>query len=162
MSSDAGMFPPESRSAIASSAMVDRAVTSTGASALTTAQEARSRAPFVKGAAVLGLFVVGLGVWLTLRPATSTHVASAASAATSAVPAAMSAAPIEVVPAAIPASAALSADTPAIEIELELEPPSKPVAAAQSARAALIKKTATQPTAPEKTPFPSKKLLGRD
>ena len=153
MVSDAGMFPPESRAAIPSGAMLERATTSTGASAITGVPVERSRAPFVAGAAVLGLSVMGLGAWLTLRPATSTTVAPAA-------PAAISAAPAEVTPAAVPASAAPSADPPAIE--LELEPPSTPVAAAPSARPAPTGQTTTTPSVPRKMTPPKKTLLGQD
>ncbi len=166
MASSVEMSLSDSRPAFTSGGMLERAVTSTGAASLAADPGKRSRAPFVAGAAVLGLSVVGLGAWLALRPVALPQVASAAPEASSAATAASSAATVEVVSAAIPASAAPSADAPAVEIELELEldlePRSKPVAAAPSARGALGKKTAPTPTAPEKKTLPGTPLLGRD
>ena len=161
--SDPAMYPLASRAVLASAPMLERAVTSTGASSMTSAPVERSRAPFIAGAALLGLSVVGLGAWLALRPVASPQASAAASEALSAAPAvpsaaaaATSAAPIEVTPTAIPASAAPSADTP------EPKLPSKPVAATPSPRATSAGKTAPQAPAPVKTSTPTAKLLGRD
>lgn len=162
MASSVGMPLSDSHPIFTSGGMLERAVTSTGAASIAADPGKRSRAPFVAGAAVLGLSVVGLGAWLMRSPADSAQVASAALEPSSAAPTASSAATVEVVPAAIPASAAPSADAPAVEIELELEPPSEPVAAAPSGRRALVKKTAPTPTAPEKKTLPGTPLLGRD
>ena len=111
LASGVEMFAPQSRPAITTIATLDPAATSTGASAITTALPVkRSRAPFVFGAAALGLSVIGLGAWLTLRPepsqvsAAAQAVMSTTPAALSAAPAAISAAPVETAQPAVAAS----------------------------------------------------------
>ncbi len=108
MASNTVMVAPESPPALPSSAMLERAATSTGASAMTAAPVTRSRAPLVAAAAVLGLGVVSSCAWLALRhghagtDASNQAVlvtSSTAPAASVAVPA-LSPAPAEVVASA--------------------------------------------------------------
>lgn len=171
MISDSAMCPPASRAVLPSAPMLERAVTSAGASSMTMAPTERSRAPFITGAAVLGLSVVGLGAWLSLRPTTSSQVSSAAVEVSPTAPVVASAAlvatsaapspplpppPVEVTPTPILASAAPSADAPALKL------PSKPVTATSTPRATPAGKTAPQAPAPGKNSTPTAKLLGRD
>jgi serine/threonine-protein kinase len=158
MASSTGVPFSDSRPALPSGGMLERAATSTGATiTLTGAPVKRSRTPLVAGAAVIGLSVVGLGAWLALRPAASPQVATAAPGASLAAPAASLAAPVEIVPTV---TVAPSAGAPAVEIEIE--PSSKPVAAVASARAPLGKKATTTQTASGTKPPVGKTLLGRD
>jgi serine/threonine-protein kinase len=145
----------DSRPAMPSGPMLERAVTSTGASAMTAAPVTPGRGPLFAGIAVVGLSMLGLGAWLASRPASSSQAASAASPAMSSAPAAMSAtamakAPPVVAPSATPVVAASA-------IEIELEPPSKPVAPVAGGR-----KTVPTPTSTVKKPPPGPSLLGRD
>jgi serine/threonine-protein kinase len=175
---------PESRPAIPSVATLEQAETSTGASAVTTAMAKRSRGPFVAGATAFGLAVLGVGAWLTLRPATSSPTNSPASsmmsttlAERSTAPAAISAAPVassaaptvtsaapavkaatspEVAFTAIPPSAAPTAPTSAIT------PPKKPAGPVSTAPAVTVAKTPPPPAPVEAPPLPKNKLLGPD
>jgi eukaryotic-like serine/threonine-protein kinase len=148
IASDAGMSLPESRPAIASVAMLERAATSTGASSMTAAPVERSRVAFVAAAAMLGFAVLGAGAWLALRhghagPEESPQVVLAAS---SAAPAASSAVPVEVVPSASATPVAPTASATAVAA------PSTAVTAAPSTRAATGGKAVPKPAAPAKKP----------
>ncbi|MFS8071410.1 MAG: protein kinase domain-containing protein, partial [Byssovorax sp.] len=134
MVSDAGMYAPMSRPALASAPMLERATTSTGASAMTAAPVERSRVPLVAAAAMLGLGVLGTATWLALRQGhASSETSSQAAVATSlAAPAETSAAPVvEVVPSAAVAQAAPSASA----VTAPAPAPSTAVTAAPSTRA---------------------------
>jgi hypothetical protein len=163
MGSVTGISAPTGRPVLPSAPMLEQAVTSTGAAAMTSAPVQRSRTPIIAGSSVLGLLIAGAGAWWMLRPAASPQAASAAPsaisaapAATSATPAAISAAPVETAIAVIPASAAPST-TAAAEIKLA----SKPAATATSARTPSAVKP-TQPPAVQEKKTPPSKLLGRD
>jgi serine/threonine-protein kinase len=157
LASGVEMFAPPIRPAIPSIATLDPAATSTGASAITTALPAkRSRAPFVAGAAALGLSVIGLGGWLTLRPNASVRPVSAAQevkSTTPAVPAASSAAPVE---AAAPTVAATAVPSPSAS---PVAAPSTTIAPAPTTRAGGTR-TLPKPTVPLSPPKGG--LLGPD
>ena len=165
MASDAGMSAAVSRPALASAPMLERAVTSTSASAMTAAPapiQRSSRAPLVGAAAVLGLGVLGTGAWLGLKqghadPETTSQIAAAptppAPAVTSAAPVVEVASTTVVTPPAPSASAsALANPAPA---------PAAPKALSTGAVA--VTKTPPKPTSAPKPPAkPGSSLLGRD
>jgi eukaryotic-like serine/threonine-protein kinase len=156
MASDTGMPSPLSRPALASAPMLERAVTSTGASAITTAPIPRSsRAPLLGAAAVVGLGVLGTGAWLALRqghanPETTNQIAAAPNPAA---PAVTSAAPVvEVASAAV-----VTPPAPSVTASALATPAPAPTAPkATSTGAVAGAKTPTKPAAAPKPPVVTK------
>ena len=123
MVSDAGMLTPAGRTPLGSFPMLERATTSTGASAImATPVERGSRAPLIAAAALLGLGVLGTGAWLALRQGqASPQAMPQVVAASAAVAAASATAAIEVVPAAavapiVPGAPASAAAAPSAAV----------------------------------------------
>ena len=139
VAADAGMTFRESRPALASAPMVERTMTSMGAPARTDA--ARSRAPLVAVAAILGVGVLGASAWFSLHRGragedTSPLVVQAASAAA---PAASSAPPVDMVPSVTVSTLAPTASARAIAA------PSSAGVTAQSTRTAAEGKAPARP-----------------
>jgi serine/threonine-protein kinase len=175
--SDARIALPSSPPAIPTVATLEHAVTSTGASMMTTVPVERSRARFVAGSAGFGLLIIGLVAWLFLRPPPSspTTTISPASAAFSAAPAARSPAPAESSPvpesiSAVPlavsaapiegASAAVAAPTASSVRTAGIDLPKKPVGAASRAPTGPSEAKSAPP--PAMNPLPKDKLLGQE
>ncbi len=159
MVSDAGMYAPISRPALASAPMLERAVSSTGASAMTAAPVQRSRVPLVAAAAMLGLGVLGTGTWLALRHGNASSEASSqvAVAASLAAPAVTSAAPVvEVVPSAVAVPTVPSASAVAGAV------PSTAVPAAPTTRAGAGVKPAQKPATSAQKPAVRKPVVDDD
>ena len=149
MASNAGMPTPMSRSGLASTPMLERAASSTGAASITAAPVERgSRVPLVAAAALLGVSLLGAGAWLALRPGHPSLVASSqpVAAAPVAAPAVSSAAPVEVVPSVTVPALAPTASARAVAA------PSQAVATAPSPRPATGGKALTKQAASPNKP----------
>jgi serine/threonine-protein kinase len=164
MASDAGVYAPESRPVLPSNAVLERAATSTGASAMTAAPGDRRRAPFVAATVVLALGALGGGALLALRHGHSDVDASspAVQISSSTAPVTSPTAQVEVVPAATIAPAASSASAASAPSAAVATSPSAAVAASPNTRASGgVPTTPLPPAAAKKLP-PRKIQLGRD
>ena len=155
MVSDAGMYAPISCPALASAPMLERAVTSTAASAMTAEPVTRSRVPLVSGITLVGVMAVGMGAWLSLRPTTSPHVVVTAS------PAALSESPSASVASPPAHGNEMILEKPAVEVILEEPALAEP---SPSASAPVAPSTTAAPvlTNPPRNKAQAKSLLGRD
>jgi serine/threonine-protein kinase len=160
--SNARMVAPENRLGLPINAMLERATTSTGASAMTAAPASRRRASLVAAAAVLGLTVLGTGAWLALR-----HGRVGADASNQAVPVVSATTPTASIaaPAAVhdPLEVVTSAGIASVApSESVVVPSSNAVVVAPSIQATVEVRPPPRVLVPSKKQPPSAPRLGRD